>query len=81
MLLTASGSERLSIVGGSSFELKIGNLVTVEKLLAFDIGYRPVGEAQNRGRLQRTPCQRGKDWSCSDDQSKHFAARVIMSSM
>ena len=33
VLLTASGSERLSIVGGSSFELKIGNLVTVQKLL------------------------------------------------
>ena len=33
VLLTASGSERLSIVGGSSFELMIGNLVTVEKLL------------------------------------------------
>ena len=33
MLLTASGSERLSIMCESSFELKIGNLVTVEKLL------------------------------------------------
>ena len=33
MLLTASGSERLSIMGDSSFEPKIGNLVTVEKFL------------------------------------------------
>ena len=33
VLLTASGSERLSIMGESSFELKIGNLITVEKFL------------------------------------------------
>ena len=42
MLLTASGSERLSIVCESSFELKIGNLVTVEKLLVVTNSVSPL---------------------------------------